>query len=255
MVENFLALAKNSSQVIYLFVFLFVVFALALLYFFYLYWGGRKNDNYLSIKNIIHNFYCTLTLFSLGVTLICAHFFTLYFNSAGVIFLLMLLVCAYLFYLRWKHPFQAAVISTELEKVPLLIIIVVTFAGIGYSALCVFTHATLVVQALRAATILDIMDNLSEEDLKGGRVEKPLLKIPTPLERGGNTPGETSTLQSPEDQGVIGSALTKGVQYVTIPALEATLEAPAKQETIDLEKAALDQVSTRAARTTRKVWV
>ena len=111
----------------------------------------------------------------------------------------MLLVCAYLFYLRWKHPFQAAVISTELEKVPLLIIIVVTFAGIGYSALCVFVHATLVVQALRAATILDIMDNLSEEDLKGERVEKPLLKIPTPLERGGHTPGETRTLHSPED--------------------------------------------------------
>ena len=149
-------IAANSSRALSLLTCLFCVFLSLLPYLLFLYASKyyKAINVPFSIGKIVHDFYIFLTCSSVIITLICAAFFPLYFNSVGVVCILLAGVCISLCYLRWTYPFQSAVISQQLPLVPLVVTLVVTITGMGYTAFAMLVEATLLVESSQVHLIV-----------------------------------------------------------------------------------------------------
>ena len=82
--------------------------------------------------NIIHSFYLLLTASTFLLTLFYAVFFPLYFSNAVIILLLLLLVFVYLFYLRLTDSLKYTIILQEMPRLPLILMILVSFFSMGF---------------------------------------------------------------------------------------------------------------------------
>lgn len=205
-------MAIDFTNVLFILIFAFIVLLACCPYFLWLYWGGfyKKSSLSLSVRQMIHNFYVLCTCFTLGVTAATLYFSPKAFYAGTVLFFVLALICAYLFYLQSTDLFKCLVISQQLPVVPLIVTILTTLFGCFFTAFHVYTHMIIIERAFMVAFLSETFQAYIESENQSSPtpLEQDISKqatpnqespggerlIPTPLERV-DTPKKSSWLK------------------------------------------------------------
>ena len=232
-----LDIAIEASRFCNLLASIFLVFLAVLFYLVFLWMSNyyRRTNISFSRRKIIHHFYLFLTCSTLAVTLSFLFFSPLHFYGGGAV----CLVCAYLFYLGFTNFFPYVIISEELPRWHLVIVMLVTITSLGYTAFAALVHANILVESNQVYVLTQALETHSQ-CLSEERAEKDI-QLPTPLE-GGNLALTMAT--PPERTGSMRGVLNWAIQDVTQAQVEKTIKAPTTPELKELEQKVWNAVTT-----------
>ena len=166
---------------------IYYLFLSILPYFFFLYWSRfyKKLKTDLSIRKVVHSFYIMLTLLTAFFIFYVTFVFSMPIYVMSGVFFMILLVLLFLLYLRRTQPFQYAVISQELPRLPLVLTILILFMGIGLTYVAMMLEAALLVTGTQVELVVQFMEqhfnqpeNTTDQDTNDTDVV-----VPTPIEK------------------------------------------------------------------------
>ena len=143
---------------------------------------------------------------------------------------MLLLILAFLLYLRRTQPFQYAVISHELPRLPLILIIIVTISGLGFTYVAAMVESALLVTSYQVESMVQFMEQhfneINEKESGNSNVTAP-----SPLEK-------TAPESSPASQGSIRRFLWNSLKAHVDTKVEQVIEEPTKDVNIQVYKSA-----------------
>ena len=180
----------------------------------------------LSRRQIIHNFYTFLTSFTLLFTLIFVSYIPLYVESGGLVIFPLFLTVVYFSYLRRTDPFQCAVISKEMPKVPLYIFIGVILLSLGYTVFATLVQIQVMLNSHQVALMAEALESQGNS-IPLNPPEKDI-EIHTPLENSDEHPLERQGLFLRTTKSLLQNSLN-GV-------IDKYMESPTTPEVAELER-------------------